>query len=104
MGWSTADDKASLQGLLRAFELGATLFDTADVYGRGRSERPLGRFLREVPRDQVVIASKVGYLAGTAPNASTARAASAASVGADPRPPRHRLSGHLLPAQLRFRA
>ncbi|MGH8904393.1 MAG: aldo/keto reductase [Egibacteraceae bacterium] len=69
MGWSTAEDRASLQGLLRAFELGANLFDTADVYGHGRSERLLGRFLREVPRDQAVITSKVGYFAGTAPSA-----------------------------------
>jgi methylglyoxal reductase len=69
MGWSTADDKAALQGLVRAFDLGATLFDTADVYGHGHSERLLGRFLREVPRDQVAITSKVGYFAGTALNA-----------------------------------
>lgn len=69
MGWSTADDEASLRGLLRAFELGANLFDTADIYGHGHSERLIGRFLREVPRDQVVIASKVGYFAGTAPHA-----------------------------------
>jgi methylglyoxal reductase len=69
MGWSTADDDASLRGLLRAFELGATLFDTADVYGLGHSERLLGRLLRQVPREQVVLASKVGYFRGTAPNA-----------------------------------
>ncbi|MGH8897825.1 MAG: aldo/keto reductase [Egibacteraceae bacterium] len=64
MGWSPADDHASLQGLF-----GANLFDTADVYGHGQSERLIGRFLRQVPRDQVVITSKVGYFAGTAPNA-----------------------------------
>ncbi|MGH2731921.1 MAG: aldo/keto reductase [Actinomycetota bacterium] len=69
MGWSTAKDEDSLRGLIRAFELGASLFDTADVYGHGHSERLLGRFLREVPRDQVVIASKVGYFAGTASSA-----------------------------------
>ena len=69
MGWSTAADDAAIQGFVRAFELGATLFDTADVYGHGRSERLLGRFLREVPRKQVVLTSKVGYFAGTAPNA-----------------------------------
>ncbi|MGH2952310.1 MAG: aldo/keto reductase [Solirubrobacterales bacterium] len=69
MGWSTADDHASLQCLFRAFELGANLFDTADVYGHGQSERLIGRFLSQVPRDQVVITSKVGYFAGTAPNA-----------------------------------
>jgi methylglyoxal reductase len=69
MGWSTADDDASVRGLFRAFELGANLFDTADVYGHGHSERLLGRLLREVPRDRVVVTSKVGYFAGTAPNA-----------------------------------
>jgi methylglyoxal reductase len=42
MGWSTARENASLQGLFRAFELGANLFDTADVYGHGRSERLIG--------------------------------------------------------------
>jgi methylglyoxal reductase len=69
MGWSTADDDASLRGLARAFELGATLFDTADVYGLGHSERLLGRFLRQVRREAVVLTSKVGYFRGTAPNA-----------------------------------
>jgi aryl-alcohol dehydrogenase-like predicted oxidoreductase len=69
MGWSTADDDASLRGLARAFELGATLFDTADVYGLGHSERLLGRFLQQVPREQVVVCSKVGYFRGTAANA-----------------------------------
>jgi methylglyoxal reductase len=69
MGWSTADDTAALEGLARAFELGATLFDTADVYGLGHSERLLGRFLRQVPREQVMVASKVGYFRGTATNA-----------------------------------
>jgi aryl-alcohol dehydrogenase-like predicted oxidoreductase len=69
MGWSTADDDAALRGLLRAFELGATLFDTADVYGLGHSERLLGRFLRQAPREQVVVCSKVGYFRGTAANA-----------------------------------
>jgi len=66
MGWSTARDNESLQGLERAFELGANLFDTADVYGLGHSERLLGHLLRNVPRDQVAVTSKVGYFAGTA--------------------------------------
>ena len=44
----------------RAFELGITLFDTADMYGKGKSEEILGEALREgkIPRDQVIIASK----------------------------------------------
>jgi len=39
MGWSTADDDAARRGLDTAYELGANLFDTADVYGHGHSER-----------------------------------------------------------------
>lgn len=66
MGWSTADDAASLSGLEAAYEMGANLFDTADVYGHGHSERIIGRFLRCVPRDKVVLSTKVGYFAGTA--------------------------------------
>lgn len=66
MGWSTADEAASLRGLETAWQLGANLFDTADVYGHGRSERLLGRLVRQVPRDSVVLSSKTGYFAGTA--------------------------------------
>lgn len=69
MGWSTANDVASLRGLETAYRLGANLFDTADVYGHGHSERILGRFLDNVSRDSVVISSKVGYFAGTAGHA-----------------------------------
>ncbi|ADI10784.1 aldo/keto reductase [Streptomyces bingchenggensis BCW-1] len=69
MGWSTADDAASLRGLEIAHSLGANLFDTADVYGHGRSERIIGRFVRTVPRDDIVLSSKVGYFTGTADHA-----------------------------------
>ncbi|MFB8086915.1 aldo/keto reductase [Streptomyces sp. NPDC055992] len=69
MGWSTARDSRSLDGLARAFELGANLFDTADVYGHGHSERLLGAFLTGVPRHQVAVTSKVGYFSGSNGNA-----------------------------------
>ena len=39
-----------------------------DVYGLGRSERLLGRLLREVGRDGLIISSKVGYFAGSGPH------------------------------------
>ncbi len=68
MGWSDVDEAAALAGLERAVGLGANLFDTADVYGHGRSERLLGRLVAQVPRDAVVLTSKVGYFAGTAPH------------------------------------
>ena len=66
MGWSTADEAASLRGLETAWQHGVNLFDTADVYGHGRSERLLGRLVRQVPRDALVLSSKTGYFAGTA--------------------------------------
>ena len=49
---------AALDIVARARELGVTLFDTAEVYGFGRSERILARALG-ADRDQVVVASKV---------------------------------------------
>lgn len=69
MGWSGTNDEESIDGLKRAFELGATHFDTADVYGHGHSERLIGTFLKHAPRTQVVIGTKVGYFRGCAPNA-----------------------------------
>lgn len=43
-----------------ALHLGVRFFDTAPLYGDGESERKLGLALRGVPRDAVVIATKVG--------------------------------------------
>lgn len=59
-GWGQVDDAVSIQAIHRAMELGATFFDTADVYGTGHSEHVLGQALKGV-RDKVVIATKFGY-------------------------------------------
>ena len=45
--------------LHRAFDLGINLFDTSPGYGKGRSERILGRALVELPRDEVVVSTKI---------------------------------------------
>ncbi|WP_433222526.1 aldo/keto reductase [Dactylosporangium sp. CS-047395] len=45
-----------------AWRLGVRLFDTAPVYGYGRSERRAGRRLRTRPRDEFVLCTKVGRL------------------------------------------
>ncbi|MER7043876.1 aldo/keto reductase [Streptomyces jumonjinensis] len=66
IGWEGVDEDAAYAGLVRSRDLGVTLFDTADVYGLGRSERLIGRLLAEMRRDELVISSKVGYFAGTA--------------------------------------
>jgi aryl-alcohol dehydrogenase-like predicted oxidoreductase len=49
---------AAVEIVARARELGVTLFDTAEIYGPGKSERILGEALG-ADRDQVVVASKV---------------------------------------------
>jgi aryl-alcohol dehydrogenase-like predicted oxidoreductase len=57
--YGPTDDATSVAAVRRAFELGCTFFDTADVYGWGHSEAILGEAL-EGRRDDVVIATKVG--------------------------------------------
>ena len=53
-------DQAEVDAVVRgAFELGVNYFDTAEVYNEGRSESSLGRALRDLPRDRVVIGTKV---------------------------------------------
>ena len=59
LGWGPVDEDESVAALRRAYELGIRLFDTADVYGTGHSERIVGRALAHC-RDQVVIATKWG--------------------------------------------
>lgn len=59
-GWGEVDDAASLRALHLAFDLGARLFDTADVYGIGHSEELLGRAFAD-RRGEIVIASKFGF-------------------------------------------
>jgi aryl-alcohol dehydrogenase-like predicted oxidoreductase len=57
--WGSVDDSESFAALNRALDLGVNFFDTADVYGAGRSERLLGRLKRE-RREPFVIATKAG--------------------------------------------
>ena len=58
-GWGEVDDDESIRAIREALDLGVTLFDTADVYGCGHSERVLGTALAG-RRDDVVIVTKVG--------------------------------------------
>jgi aryl-alcohol dehydrogenase-like predicted oxidoreductase len=57
--WGPVDDATSLAALHRALDLGVNFIDTADVYGDGRSERLVGRVLRE-RRETVYVATKAG--------------------------------------------
>jgi aryl-alcohol dehydrogenase-like predicted oxidoreductase len=48
-GWGPQDDKASVDTMRRALELGVNWIDTAAVYGLGHSEEVVGRFLCSLP-------------------------------------------------------
>jgi|TARA_B100001964_G_scaffold239183_1_gene306085 aryl-alcohol dehydrogenase (NADP+) len=63
------DEAASKPIIQRAIELGINFFDTADVYSRGVSEEVVGRIFKDlVPRDDLVIATKVHGVMGDEPN------------------------------------
>jgi aryl-alcohol dehydrogenase-like predicted oxidoreductase len=56
--WGPQDDENAIAAVHTALDAGVNLFDTAEAYGEGESERLLGRALG-TRRDEVVIASKV---------------------------------------------
>ena len=59
--WGEVTDETALATLRSAYEAGTNFFDTADVYGDGRSESLIGRFLKETKaRDKLFIATKLG--------------------------------------------
>jgi aryl-alcohol dehydrogenase-like predicted oxidoreductase len=59
--WGAVDERAALGILAAAADSGVTLFDTADVYGDGRSERLIGEFLRQPGRaGNIMVATKMG--------------------------------------------
>src|SRR6202030_3117633 len=59
--YGPADEAESLRVLRRYLELGGNFLDTAEIYGPYTNEELLGRFLREVTRDGVIIATKFGF-------------------------------------------
>lgn len=61
--WGSFDERAAIEAIRHARELGVNLFDTAQAYGFGRSEEVLGTALRDEltrDRDSLVIATKGG--------------------------------------------
>ncbi|MDI1320231.1 MAG: aldo/keto reductase, partial [bacterium] len=60
-GWGDVTDEAALATLRAAYDAGTTFFDTADVYGDGRSETLIGKFLKDAKvRDRIFVATKLG--------------------------------------------
>jgi len=58
--WGAVDDSTAFGVLAAAVESGVTLFDTADVYGDGRSEQTIARFRQAHPDVDVFVATKMG--------------------------------------------
>lgn len=59
-GWGEVSEEDAMATLHAAADAGVKLFDTADVYGDGRSERFVGRLLSERPDEGLVVATKCG--------------------------------------------
>src|SRR5579864_6213260 len=66
-GWETfggyRGEEVARECLFRAFDLGITHFDLANNYGQppGNAEITVGKILRDMPRDELIISTKAGY-------------------------------------------
>lgn len=60
IAYGPGDEQEGVNAIRRAYELGVTFFDTAELYGWGENEKLVGRAVREF-RDNIVIATKFGF-------------------------------------------
>ena len=65
VGWADQDDTDSNKALLKAHALGINHWDTADVYGDGRSEKIIGNMWKDISRHEIFLATKVGWDIGS---------------------------------------
>ena len=82
--WGYGDDYAGQQArgiVRRALDLGVTLFDTAEMYGFGRSERILGDALAGQSRSPAFLATKLFPVLPLAPVVEQRAVASAGRLG-----------------------
>ena len=61
VGWGGQDKSDSKRALLAAWEKGINHWDTADVYGDGKSESIIGEMWNDIPRKDIFLATKVGW-------------------------------------------
>ncbi|HEV3087592.1 MAG TPA: aldo/keto reductase [Candidatus Elarobacter sp.] len=90
--YEPVEEREAIRTIHRALELGMTLIDTSDMYGRGENERLVGRALRD-RRGRAVVATKAGIVRtddpsyrgvnGTPEYIRTACEASLARLGVD---------------------
>lgn len=67
-GWGRGSISQERATLMAAFDVGITHLDTADIYGRGRAESTIGSIWAQIPRNAVVLATKIGYLEHNGPH------------------------------------
>lgn len=60
-GWQSMQEKEAIELVKKALEYGINFFDTAPNYGRGTAEERLGKALKSVDRDTIVINTKFGH-------------------------------------------
>ena len=80
--WGNLDDQRAFEILNTAADAGITFLDTADVYGLGRSETLIGKFLKQ-RKEQFFVATKLGRMSDLYPDKYTeagVRAATEASL------------------------
>ena len=61
VGWADQSDTDSQKALIQAWKSGINHWDSADVYGNGRSEKIIGNIWGVVPRNDIFLATKVGW-------------------------------------------
>lgn len=64
VGWSGHDDAQAKEALLAAYRAGMNHWDTADAYGDGHAETLIGGMWGDVPRSEIFLATKFGYIYG----------------------------------------
>lgn len=65
---SQIDEKTSHQLIHTAFDQGVNFFDNADIYARGQAEVVMGKAVKDIPREHLVISSKVFWPTMEGPN------------------------------------
>jgi aryl-alcohol dehydrogenase-like predicted oxidoreductase len=78
--YGPADQSESLRVLHRYVELGGNFLDTAEIYGPYDNELLLGRFLSEVRREDLVVATKFGFRIDPATKATSGADSSPANI------------------------
>ncbi len=68
VGWANQSDGNSRSVLIKAWEKEINHWDTADVYGEGRSEKIIGSVWGTIPRKSIFLATKVGWDMGPFPH------------------------------------